>query len=369
MRRLILLLLLALIAGPPAHAAGIVDLAGRTVRVPDRVERIVLGEGRFLAALGILDRSDPAGAVVGMMGDFPLLDPAGYARWTERFPGIADIPPVGKVSADSFSAERAIALAPDLAIFGLAGHGPGPAARELIDQLEAAGVTVAFVDFFHDPIVNTPRSITVLGALLGREAEAAAFVAAYGHELERVRDRVARATRRPVVFLENRVGLQEDCCATVGAGVIGRLIEEAGGRNLGSAVVPGIAGMMNPEYLLTHRPDVYVGTAIGNRAGMEGAPGRIVLGPGVDAGLARATLLRALDRTAIADLEAVRAGRAHAVWHHFFHSPFNIVAVQAMARWFQPELCADLDPEATLRDFYARFQPVPVDGTYWIDAR
>jgi len=363
------LLLGAIVPAAAAATAEVTDLAGRTVRVPARVERIVLGEGRFLAALGILDRGDPVRRVVAMMGEFPLLDPAGYDRWLARFPALGGVPLVGKASADSFSTEQAIALRPDLAIFGLGGHGPGPQARELLAQMEAAGVTVVFVDFFRDPIANTPKSIALLGTILGREAEAAEFVAAYQSELARVRERVAKATTRPLVFLENRVGLQEDCCASVGNGVLGRLVEEAGGRNLGSAVIPGDAGLVSLEYLLTHQPDIYVGTAIGNPATADKTPRRIVLGPGAPAAQARETLARSLGRPGVADLDAVRAGRAHAVWHHFFHSPFNIVAVQAMARWFQPELTADLDPTATLKSFYERFQPVPADGAYWTSVK
>ena len=58
-------------------------------------------------------------------------------------------------------------------------------------------------------------------------------------------------------------------------------------------------------------------------------------------------------------------GQAYAIWHHFYNSPFNVVAVQAMAKWFHPQLFADLDPRATMATLYTRFQPIPLDGTYW----
>lgn len=370
-RAIVLALVLVLTAAlaPGASAVEITDLAGRTVKVPAKVERVILGEGRFVSVMGILDRNDPLRRVAGMMGEFPLLDPGGYAQWQSRFPRLGDIPLVGKASGDSFSAEQAIALAPDVAVFGLAGHGPGPQSRELIRQLEAAGTTVVFVDFFQDPLVNTPKSVALLGTLFGREQEAGAFAAAYEAELRRVTERVITAPRRPLVFLENRVGLQEDCCASVGAGVIGHLIEQAGGRNFGSGLIPGNSGTVSLEYLLTNQPDIYVGTAIGSAATMDKTPRRVVMGPGIRPELARASFARSLGRTGIADLEAVRAGRAYALWHHFFHSPFNVVAVQVMAKWFHPELFADLDPAATYRDLLARFQPLPFDGTYWTAAK
>jgi iron complex transport system substrate-binding protein len=73
-----------------------------------------------------------------------------------------------------------------------------------------------------------------------------------------------------------------------------------------------------------------------------------------------------MDRTGLGELDAVRADRVHAIWHHFYNSPFNVAAVQAMAAWFHPELFADVDANATLAELYARFQPVPLDGVYWI---
>lgn len=367
----ILLLVLAVATNlavlAPAWAGQVTDLAGRSISVPAKVERIVLGEGRTVSALAILDRGDPLGRVVGSMGDFPLLDPAGHALWLDHFPRLADVPAVGKVAAESFSVERTIALKPDLVLFAIAGHGPNPRDGEILRQLEDAGITVAFVDFFLDPLVNTPRSITLLGALLGRRTEAAEFVGVYGAQLRRVTEPLKATSARPVVFIENRVGLQAECCASIGDGVLGRMITAAGGRNLASALIPGHAGTISLEYLLTHQPDIYLGTAVGHLAGADRAPERIVLGPGVPASVAEASLRRALARPGIADLRAVRERRAHALWHHFVHSPFNVVAVQALAKRIHPALFADLDPAATLRDMTARFQPMTLDGTFWID--
>lgn len=371
MRRLlsVFCLLLAGLLPQAGNAAEVTDLAGRTVRLDRPAERILLGEGRYLAAIAILDRDAPLRRVAGMMGEFPLLDPGGYAQWTAQFPALTGIPLVGKAAPDSFSIESAIALKPDLAVFGLAGHGPGPQQTETIAALEAAGIRVAFIDFFLDPVAHTTRSIALLGALMGRQAEATAFAAAYETELRRVTAPLAGVTRRPRIFLENRVGLQEACCASVGNGVIGRLVEQAGGRNMAADLIPGQIGTVSLEYLLANQPDIYLGTAIGSTWTAEKLPQRIAMGPGVPAAMAQASLRHSLQRTGIADLQAVRQGRAYALWHHFFHSPFNVVALQAMATWFHPDLFAGLDPAATHRDLVRRFQPVPLEGTYWTTAR
>jgi iron complex transport system substrate-binding protein len=98
---------------------------------------------------------------------------------------------------------------------------------------------------------------------------------------------------------------------------------------------------------------------------VQSAPQRIALGAGVPADVARRSLEHVLQRPKIASLRAVREGRAHAVWHHFYNSPFNVVAVQAMAKWLHPDLFADLDPRRTQEEMYRRFQPIALQGEYW----
>lgn len=343
------------------------DLAGRSVRTPARVERILLGEGRLIPTLAILERGDPLRRIVGMPADFEQLDPAGYAQYASRFPAIRQIARTGRTTAESFSVEKAISLKPDLAIFGLGGHGPSPKDLETLARLNAAGIVVVFIDIRQEPLLNTVPTMDLLGRVLNRRKEAAEFIAEYQLQLTKVTKRLSSAKpRSPTVFLENRVGLSEECCDTMSNGLLGRLLEAAGGRNIASGLVPGASGNLSLEFVLSHPPEVYIGTAIGDRNSVLRTPTRVVLGAGVDAAMARDSLVRATQRRGIAHLPTFQRGRVHAIWHHFYTSPFNVVALQVFAKWLHPELFADLDPQATLRTMYQRFQPIPLDGQYWV---
>jgi iron complex transport system substrate-binding protein len=300
------------------------------------------------------------------MGEFDRLDPDGYAQYRARFPELERIPRIGKTASESFSTEQAIALKPQVAVFGLEGHGPSPNDTAVVERLQAAGIRVVFIDFRRDPLINTPRSMTLLGKVLGREKEARAFVDAYRKELARVTDTLKNVTDKPRVFLESRVGLREECCETMVSGMMGRFVDAAGGDNMARKLVPGEVGTVNLEYLLVTQPDVYVATAIGNRAAGSAQSRRILMGAGIAPGEAQASLQSSLQRTGISGLRAVKSGRAHAVWHHFYDSPFNVVAVQVFAKWFHPQRFAALDPGATMTMLYRRFQPVALDGTYWV---
>ncbi|NSL54539.1 ABC transporter substrate-binding protein [Uliginosibacterium aquaticum] len=368
MLRVLLASVAALLLCSPAFAVrSLTDLAGRTVKLPDRVERVVIGEGRFLIALGLLEGAALPQRVVGMMGEFERLDPDGFAHYLQRFPALAKVARVGLVGVDSFSVEQAIALRPQLVVFGSGGHGPSPRDTGVIARLEAAGIAVMFIDFRSDPLLNTPRSMRLLGEALGREKEAAAYVAFYEAELAKITAGLKGVTQKPRVFLESRVGLREECCETMVGGMMGRFVDAAGGDNLARPLVPGEVGQVNLEYLLSQQPEVYVATAVGNSTTTGSR--RILMGDGAAPEAARASLQQSLKRPGISGLRAVRSGRAHAIWHHFYDSPLNVVAVQAFASWFHPQRFATLDPVLTLRTLYERFQPLPLTGTYWVSVK
>jgi len=351
-------------------ARTVTDLAGRTVEIPTKVERVVLGESRYIPALAILEGDRVLDRLAGLLPDFEKTDPAGYAQYLERFPALADIPRVGHASADSFSLESVLSMGADVAIFSVEGHGPGAHNSELIERLERAGVAVVFIDFRQNPLRNTPKSMAVLGEVLGRQAEANTFNDFYRTELARVTDAVAEIPRDqwPTIFLHSRVGLHDSCCETMVHGMMGLFIEAAGGINIAADRIPGVSGVLNLEYLITDQPDRYLATAIGSAdldMDVEEQP-YVVLGAGVSEPVARRSLARVTDRPGLVALDAIREQRAFAIWHHFYNTPLNVVAVQALARWLHPKQLGHLQPERTLVEFYGRFQPVELNGTYWV---
>ncbi|NHH99136.1 ABC transporter substrate-binding protein [Oceanimonas sp. MB9] len=360
--------LLFLLFALPASAETVTDMAGREVELPEQVTGIILGEGRFLPALAILEGQRLTDRLAGIMPDFELADPAGYRQYAEAFPKLKTVPRLGRSTADSFSIEQALSLGANLAVFGIEGHGPSARDESLVGRLERAGVTVLFIDFRQDPLSHTLQSMTLLGRALDRDAEANAFIDFYRQVLDRVQAGLNTLNPEdvPSVFLHSRVGLQDACCETMTNGMLGRFLSLLNADNIATERVPGVSGIYNLEYLLLEQPDIYIATAVGSTDTLESHPGIIALGAGVAPAQAEASLRHALSHAGLAQLQAVQQHRAFAIWHHFYNSPLNVVAVQAFARWLYPDTFADLDPQHTLTTLYQRFQPVPLNGTYWI---
>jgi len=355
-----------------ALAVTVTDIAGRTVTVPDNVQRIVLGEGRLFYAVSLLEGQKPFDRIVGWQGDFRKLDPQTYAVYREKFPQIDKIPLIGTTTADSISPEKVLTLRPDIAIFGLAGHGPGRSS-ELVGQLEKAGVPVVFIDFRTSPLKNTLPSMELLGKVLNREKQAQDYIQFYRNNIKRVTDVTSKVSEenKPKVFIELRASTTDECCRSAGNGNMGDFIDLAGGVNISKPLLPGPLGQVNLEKVIASQPDIYI--ASGGRApakdGDTSVPTSLVLGAQVTPQQAQASFTPLLQRKGISTLKAVEEGHSFGIWHNYYNSPYNVLAVQAFAKWFYPQKFAYLDPEQTMKQMYQQFLAVEPSGTYWTEAK
>ncbi len=143
-------LIAALVAGlvtPALAEIRATDILGREVVLEAPATRIGLGEGRHMAVLGLL-HADPVARVVGWRTDKGLDAPT-LAAYRAKFPAIDSIASVGTGNRD-ISVETIISLSPDLVVLSLMDQGD-PAMDRAREQIEAAGIAVAYVDFFAHP--------------------------------------------------------------------------------------------------------------------------------------------------------------------------------------------------------------------------
>lgn len=345
----------------------ITDVAGRTVELPKKVDRVLLGEGRMLYSLAILDKDNPTERIVGWQGELQKTDVAGYNAYLSKYPKIKDIPLIGQTSEASVNPESVMSLQPDVAIFGIAGHGPG-VTNPLIEQLEKAGVPVVFVDFRQHPMKNTIPSIKILGKVLQREEAANKYLAFYESHLKRIQERVSKipADKRPSVFIEMLPEVKTTtCCHTAGKGNLGEFIEAAGGNNIAADILPGVIGDINLEHVISVDPEIYIMTGTGNNDAKLGTKA----GLSVTKENAAQSLKRLSQRQGINALTAVADTKnTHGIWHNFYNSPYNILAIEAFAKWFYPEQFADVDLQETFNELQ-EFLPVDIQGTYWVDLK
>lgn len=349
-----------------ADTVTVTDIAGRQVQVETPEQRVILGEGRQAFFTAVLDTENPFARVVGWREDFKQADPDAYAAYQAMFPQIDTIPTFGGFKEGTFDIEQAVALDPDVMLLNLeAKAATDEAGYE--EKLAAVGIPIVYVDFREKPFENTAKSMELIGQLFGKEDRAAEFNAYFTEQMVKVRDVIAAqaSLARPLVFVERAGGYSEDCCMSFGAENFGRMVEEAGGTNMAAPFIPGTFGTVNAEQIVASDPEVVIVTG-GNWEAYVPGGAWVGVAPGADPGVAKEELAALMQRPGFAGTRAVKSGNVHAIWHQFYNNPYSFVAVQQMAKWLHPELFADLDPEATLKELHTRFLPVEYRPGYWV---
>lgn len=349
-----------------AETITVTDIAGRTVEVEQNPDHIVLGEGRMIYSLALLDRENPFERVVGWKDDMILYDPDAWRKYEAAFPDAPNIARLGSPYSDEWNLESVISLGADVVFMNL-GNLLAVQESGIIEKLDEAGIATIFVDFRQDPTANTVPSLQLMGRILDRRDEADAFTDFYTAQMNRIYATVDQIPLedRPVVFIEQAAGYNpNECCNTFGGANLGRLVDLAGGRNWGTRMFPGFGGNVSLEAVFADDPDVLIGTGA-NWSEANPATMAVLFGYEASPEAVQARLAALAARPGWPEMSAVKNGQFHSVYHQFYNSPYHFVAMQAFAKWFHPELFADLDPEATMVELHERFLPIDYSGVFW----
>ncbi|SCW29489.1 MULTISPECIES: ABC transporter substrate-binding protein [unclassified Pseudomonas] len=353
----------ALAAEADPALGSVTDLLGRQVKVHLPVRRVILGEGRQLYLVAALDTQNPIERIVGWRKDLIQSDPDTYGAYLRKFPDIAKIPTFGGFEDGTFDIEQAITQRPDVIILNIEAQHATEDAR-YIEKLDALGIPVVYVDFRNNPMQNTEPTMRLFGQLFGKQARAEAFIDFRNQQIRRVTDVIeARHPARPKVFIERIGGYTDDCCLSFGNENFGLFVEMAGGDNIAKGIIPTTFGQLNAEQVVVANPAQVVITSANWEAFAPGGHW-VGVGPGADMAQARKKLAWYTQRPAYAGIKAQDDQAFHAIWHQFYNSPYQFVAIQQLAKWFHPTLFADLDPDASFRQLHEQFLPVPYEPGY-----
>lgn len=359
-----------LLAATPAVAEKtiITDLTGRQVELELPAKRVLVGEARQIHVIAALKGEHLFDTIVGWRDDMIKKDPDSYEAYRERFPALESLPQTGYIPSGTFSLEAAIALTPDVLTLNLEAQ---KSAQEsgIEEKAAAAGIAVVYLDFRVDPPKNSEKSIELLGSIFGEKAKAEEFIAYRRAQIALVTERLGKAGNivRPKVFIERSPGISGDnvCCRTFGPANFGEMVELAGGHNIATDVISTTFGDLNPEQIIVSNPDHVIVT--GANWAVESDINQFVhVGRGADPANARSKLEALMQRPAFSSLAAVKNGKVHAAWHQFYGVPYEFIPIQQFAKWFHPDLFADLDPDKTFREFHERFLPITYRPGYFV---
>jgi len=347
--------------GASAQAAPveITDAIGRTITLAEPAKRVVLNFNfeEFTAVAG----KDGWAKVVGMSrAPWAGWRPAIFERYSAVIPTLAAMPDVGFTEDNSFSAEKVIALRPDLLILA------EWAFRELETQrkqLEAAGIPILVIDYNAQSLERHLASTRALGKATGNEARAEELAGLYEREYRDVLARIARSTApKKKVYVELGQAGPETIGNSYSGTMWGKILNTLGAVNLADGKLAGPWGPIHAEQVLADDPDVIfiAGSSWINR------PLAVKTGYAATPEITRASLSPYAKRPGWADLKAAKTGSIHAIEHGLARTLFDFVAMQYIAKQLYPDAFQDVDPEASFKAYHAKYLPVAYGGTWML---
>lgn len=355
------LLLSPLLTQAQSWPVTVKDLDNRTVTVEHKPQRIILQDGRDIFALALLERDNPFSRVVAWNNLPKKQDTETWNVLKRKWPEAETILDMKFSDQGNVDLETVISRQPDLMIAQLRAK-PSLVQTGILAQLETLHIPVVFVDYELHPVENTLPSIALLGKVMGQTDRAQAYIDFYQQRLDRIHQRLATASKKPLVFIEPIAGvggLDNGCCFTHARNGWGGLVEAAGGTNIGSQLLPGATGNIAVEKIISLNPDYYLMTG-SKRPGKGTAI--IPFGYNVPANDVSAAFTTLLTRQGVASIPAVAQGHTGALYHHFYNNPYNIVAIETLSKIFYPTLFKDVDPLADYHAIIKNFTQIPDDN-------
>ncbi|WP_337016852.1 ABC transporter substrate-binding protein [Leclercia sp. AS011] len=337
------------------------DVDNRTVTIEHEPQRIILQDGRDIFALALLERDNPFARVVAWNNLPKKQDTETWNVLKRKWPEAEKILDMKFSDQGNVDLETVISRQPDLMIAQLRAR-PSLVQSGVLAQLEALHIPVVFVDYELHPVENTLPSIALLGKVMGQTERAQTYMDFYQQRLDRIHQRLATVSKKPLVFIEPIAGvggLDNGCCFTHARNGWGGLVEAAGGTNIGSQLLPGATGNIAVEKIISLNPDYYLMTG-SKRPGKGTAI--IPFGYNVPAEDVSAAFNALLTRQGVASIPAVAQGHTGALYHHFYNNPYNIVAIETLSKIFYPTLFKDVDPLADYHAIINGFTDIPDDN-------
>lgn len=336
----------------------VTDMKGRTVMLPADIQRVVVtfNMEEYFAVAG----EEGIDKLVGWSHKYwEGRRQDAYDAFTAVYPQLADIPDVG-YNGD-ISIEAIISLQPDVVLASSTGANYN-ALEPAFDNLRAAGIECVFFDFHKQTVETHCQSVQLLGTILGQEERAQEIADFYTEQMSVVAERLADLPdeARPRVYMEFSMGPGQ-YGNTWSEQMWGALIRTCGGTNI-AAGMEGASVDIAPEQVISANPEVIIFAC----SPRNDVSDNIVVGYSADEALAREHMEAYKTRDGWANLDAVKNNRMGGLYHDLSRHIFDFAGAQFLAKMIQPELFADLDPEANLAEFFERFMPVDLDGVWTI---
>lgn len=320
---------------PAVESRTVVDATGREITVPGEIERVVIMSSMPLCSVYCMAGGDPD----KLVGLTPESKNAAVNSFLSQVADLSDVS-TAFAEGEAVNIEEVMNLNPDVVFYNTWHTGDAAAAA----QLEELGVAcVGFTTDIPSAIESVNTWATLIGQVMGTEMQADKIVE-YGMEVEKmVKDRVAQipeAERRSALILTN----YNASGITAAGTTFGRYwLETIGAENVAMELDSKVAPV-SLEQIYAWNPDVIFLNSFSAFTAEDIATNNVIAGH---------------DWSGLASVQNGDFYKMPLGMYYWFppcsDSP---LALQWMAKHLYPELFADIDMDAEIKEYFKEFYGV-----------
>ena len=324
------------------------DIAGREVTIKKPVKRIIVNNRSLFDSLFAVGGEEMADMIIATSGGTRGIE--GFNKtYGEKFPKLKELEQIsGGGGSGGYDAEKIISLKPDVVI--LINQKPDQN-LESLDKVIKVGIPVVCLSYNIEPLEDRVKNIEIIGKILGKEERAKEICDFITDKYELVNKRLENMnTPAPNV---HQLTFHGDTPKSFWSWAI--IAKHAGGHDIAEDIPSGKlenGGTIDNEYLLKRDPDIIT-------------MGGDALGLGGNEKEAQAYLQEMVSKQAgWESLSAVKNKRVYAISYSTALNLETFYANMQLAKWYYPKEFEDIDPDATLKEFYDKYMVFDYEGIW-----
>ena len=335
------------------------DLDGNEISLEKPLERLIIqgssSGGPFMPMM-YLD-SDKFLSKIAAMDDSVKQDRNDfYTRLEKVMPEVEDVPRIADFMDNDFSYEAILKLDAD-GIIAPIGYKP---------QIEAIqskiDIPVFYVDYHSQDFDKHMASTKLIAEVTGLDKNLDELLEFYSSKVSPIIENDFKENEKPIVYVEHGYEGEKEYGNSYGANKMwGKIVEDCGGDNIGSeALKEDEAIPLSREFVLSKDPDKIILTG----SQWIEKPHSMKMGYDTSKEEVKDKIDLYDSRAGWSDLKAVKNEEVYVISQQLVRDMSDFYSYEFLAKALHPESYKDLDPEKDLEEFYDKFMPTGLEGTW-----
>ena len=335
------------------------DLDGNEITLDKPLEKVIIqgssSGGPFMTMM-YLDKDNFLSKIAAMDDSVKLDRNDFYIRLEKVMPEIEDVPRIANFMDNDFSYEAILNTDADGIIAPIGFKSQIEAIKEKID------IPVFYVDYHSQEFDKHIASTKLIAQVTGLDKNLDELIDFYISKVSPILEKKYDEDQKPKVYVEHGYEGEKEYGNSYGSNKMwGKIVEDCGGHNIGSdALGADEAIPLSSEFVLSENPEKIILTG----SQWIEKPHSMKMGYDTSADQVKEKIDLYNSRPGWSDLEAMKNKEIYVISQQLVRDMSDFYSYEYIAKTLHPEEYKDLDPEKDFEEFYQKFMPIGLEGTW-----